>query len=327
MCLSSLPWRPHHNVILQPMGRRRQEGARALGGEDPRGGRPGPPSARRAFETTSGFRIRRLYTPADLEDHDYISADGFPGEYPFTRGVQPTMYRGGSGPCASTPASARPRSRTRATATCSRRGRRACRSPSTCRRRWATTPTTPLARGEVGKVGVAIDSLRDMETLLAGIPLDRVSTSMTINATAAILLALYVAVARAARRRAASARRAPSRTTSSRSTSRAATTSIPPAPSLRLATDIIAYCAGDDAALEPDLHQRLPHPRGRLDGRAGGRLHARQRHRLRRDACARAASTLDAFAPRLSFFFNAQSNLLRGGRQVPRRAPAVGARS
>ena len=102
----------------------------------------------------------------------------------------------GSGRCGSTRASAPPRSRTAATATCSSAARPASPSPSTCRRRSATTPTTRTPRARSAASGVAIDSLEDMETLLDGIPLERVSTSMTINATAAILLALYIAVAR-----------------------------------------------------------------------------------------------------------------------------------
>jgi hypothetical protein len=155
------------------------------------------PSERKAtFETTSGFRIRRLYTPADLEDHDYIASDGFPGEYPFTRGVQSTMYRGrfwtmrqyaGFGTAEESNA----------------RYRYLLSQGQTGSSIAFDLPTQlgydsdhDLARGEVGKVGVAIDSLRDMEILLADIPLDRVSTSMTINATATILLALYVAVAK-----------------------------------------------------------------------------------------------------------------------------------
>ena len=103
-------------------------------------------------------------------------------------------------------------------------------------------PDAPIARGEVGKVGVSIASLEDMADLFEGIPLDRVSTSMTINATAAILLALYVAVGRRQGVASEQAERARSRTTSSRSTSRAGPTSSRPAPSMRLITDMFAWC-------------------------------------------------------------------------------------
>ena len=171
-------------------------------------------------------------------------------------------------------------------------------------------PDHPLARGEVGRVGVAIDSLDDMRVLLDGIPLADVSTSMTINATAATLLALYVAVAdeHGVPRDAAVAAR--SRTTSSRSTSRAGRTSIRPRPSMRLITDTFAFCQARGAAVEHDLDQRLPHPRGRLRRGPGGRVHARRRHRLRRGGAARPGSTSTTFAPRLSFFFNVHNNLL-----------------
>ena len=94
---------------------------------------------------------------------------------------------------------------------------------------------------------------------------------------------------------------------------------------MRLITDTFAFCQTRGAALEHDLHQRLPHPRGRLRRRAGGRVHARRRHRLRRGGARRAGWRSTSFAPRLSFFFNAHNELPRGGRQVPRGAPAVGA--
>src|SRR5229473_3540326 len=112
------------------------------------------PERRERFTTTSGIEIKRTYEPDDVKDLDFLDDIGFPGEYPFTRGVQPTMYRG---------------------------------------RLW--TMRQYAASGEVGRVGVSIGSLDDMETLLAELPLDKISTSMTINATASILLALYLVVA------------------------------------------------------------------------------------------------------------------------------------
>ncbi|HJY88428.1 MAG TPA: methylmalonyl-CoA mutase family protein [Candidatus Acidoferrales bacterium] len=158
---------------------------------------PERPSERKEeFATLSGLPLKTVYSAEDLPSWDYDRALGYPGEFPFTRGVYPTMYRGrlwtmrqyaGFGTAAES----------------NRRYRYLLSQGQTGLSIAFDLPTQigldsdhPLARGEVGKVGVAIDSLEDMETLLEGIPLGRVSTSMTINATAAILLALYVAVAR-----------------------------------------------------------------------------------------------------------------------------------
>ncbi len=137
-----------------------------------------------------------LYTPADLEDWDYDSDVGYPGEFPFTRGVQATMYRGrlwtmrqyaGMGDAEES----------------NKRYKYLLSHGTTGLSVAFDLPTQigmdsdhAMAAGEVGKVGVAIDSIEDMERLFAGINLEKISTSMTINASAAILLALYIAVAR-----------------------------------------------------------------------------------------------------------------------------------
>ncbi|RMD85695.1 MAG: methylmalonyl-CoA mutase, partial [Candidatus Dadabacteria bacterium] len=150
------------------------------------------PERKERFETTSHIPIERVYGPAEGEYPDRL---GMPGEYPFTRGVQPTMYRGrfwtmrqyaGFGTAEES----------------NRRYRYLLEQGTTGLSVAFDLPTQmgrdsdhPLSRGEVGKVGVAIDSLEDMEILFDGVPLDRVTTSMTINATAAILLALYLVVA------------------------------------------------------------------------------------------------------------------------------------
>src|SRR5215813_8162282 len=147
-------------------------------------------------ETSSHIVVRPLYTPADLERWDHDQELGYPGEFPFTRGVQTTMYRGrlwtmrqyaGMGDAEES----------------NKRYKYLLANGTTGLSVAFDLPTQigldsdhELALGEVGKVGVAIDSLRDMEVLFDGIPLDKVSTSMTINATAGILLALYIAVAR-----------------------------------------------------------------------------------------------------------------------------------
>ncbi|MEK7204926.1 MAG: methylmalonyl-CoA mutase family protein, partial [candidate division NC10 bacterium] len=146
------------------------------------------PERQEAFATTSGIPLERVYTPLNLAGRDPERDLGFPGEYPFTRGVQPTMYRGrfwtmrqyaGFGTAEET----------------NLRFRYLLQQGQTGLSVAFDLPTQmgydsdhPMVAGEVGKVGVAIDSLADMERLLQGLPLDRVSTSMTINATAAILL-------------------------------------------------------------------------------------------------------------------------------------------
>ena len=153
--------------------------------------------------------------------------------------------------------------RTSSTAATSPRARPASRSPSTCPRRRATTRTTSLARGEVGKVGVSIAHKGDMHALLDGIPLDEMNTSMTINATAAWLLGLYVDGRRGERRRPRASSRARPRTTSSRSTSRAAPTPSRPEPSMRLIADTVAFTRQRDPELEPDQRLQLPPAGGR----------------------------------------------------------------
>jgi methylmalonyl-CoA mutase N-terminal domain/subunit len=152
------------------------------------------PERPQPFTTVSGKPIRRLYTPADVPDLDYQHDLGFPGEFPFTRGVQPTMYRGrfwtmrqysGFGSAAET----------------NRRYRYLLAQGQMGLSVAFHLPTLmgydsdhPQAAGEVGKCGAAIDSLQDMEVLLDGLPLDKVTTSMTISSTAAVAWAMYIAV-------------------------------------------------------------------------------------------------------------------------------------
>jgi methylmalonyl-CoA mutase N-terminal domain/subunit len=197
-------------------------------------------SPERRFLTASGLPRQRVYGPESLPP--YEEAIGEPGAYPFTRGLYPDGYRArmwtmrqyaGFGTAAES----------------NRRYRYLLSQGTTGLSVAFDLPTQigydsddPQAAGEVGRVGVAIDSLEDMEALLDGIPLDRVSTSMTINATAAILLALYVAVAR---------RRGIPETALSGTIQNdilkeyvaRGTYIYPPAASLRLVTDVIAYCA------------------------------------------------------------------------------------
>ena len=155
----------------------------------------GTPGAPRGFLTSSGTEIRDLYTPADLAGLDEDRDLGRPGEFPFTRGVQPTMYRGRFW-------TMRQYAGFATAAETNERFRYLLEQGQTGLSVAFDLPTqmgydsdAPEAIGEVGRVGVPISSLADMEILFDGIPLERVSTSMTINSTAAILLALYVAAA------------------------------------------------------------------------------------------------------------------------------------
>lgn len=147
------------------------------------------------FPERKEFAEKRLYTPLDVEDFDYNEKLGFPGQYPFTRGVQPTMYRGRlwtmrayAGFATAEETNARYKYLLEA-------GQTGLSVAMDLPTQIGLDSDAELSHGEVGKVGVAIDSLADMEKLFDGIPLDKVSTSMTINGPAAVLLAMYVAVA------------------------------------------------------------------------------------------------------------------------------------
>src|ERR1044071_4270699 len=147
-------------------------------------------------ETSSHIAVKPLYTPADLKGSDYESEVGYPGEYPFTRGVQATMYRGrlwSMRQCAGMGDAEESNKRYKYLLANGTTGLSVAFDLPT---QIGMDSDHPMSLGEVGKVGVAIDSIEDMERLFAGIDLTKISTSMTINATASILLALYVAVAR-----------------------------------------------------------------------------------------------------------------------------------
>ena len=153
------------------------------------------PERRPQFTTTSDIEVQRLYTPADHSDDAYLDSIGFPGTYPFTRGVQPTMYRGRFWTMRQYAGFGTAEESNRRYRYLLEQGQTGLSVAFDLPTQMGRDSDHPRAAGEVGRVGVAIDSLADMETMLAGIPLDKVTTSMTINATASILLALYLAVA------------------------------------------------------------------------------------------------------------------------------------
>jgi methylmalonyl-CoA mutase N-terminal domain/subunit len=153
------------------------------------------PERRASFATTSDIEIKRLYTPLDRAGEDYLSSAGFPGTAPFTRGVQPTMYRGRAWTMRQYAGFGTAEESNERYRFLLAQGQTGLSVAFDLPTQMGRDSDHALARGEVGRVGVAIDSLADMEIMLDRIPLDKVTTSMTINATAAVLLGLYLAVA------------------------------------------------------------------------------------------------------------------------------------
>jgi methylmalonyl-CoA mutase N-terminal domain/subunit len=260
------------------------------------------------FTTSWGAPLKPVYGPEDVGDGRTEDALGRPGEFPFTRGVHPTMYRGrlwtmrqyaGFGAAAET------NKRYRFLLEQGQTGLSVAFDLPT---QMGYDPDAPEARGEVGRVGVSIASVDDMADLFEAIPLDRVSTSMTINATAAILLALYVVVAR--RQGVAEARL--SGTTQNdilKEYIARGTYIFPPEPSLRLITDMFAYCRDRvprwNVISISGYHMR----------EAGCTAAQEVAFTLANaiayvEAARRAGLAVDDFAPQLSFFFNAHNNLL-----------------
>ncbi len=260
------------------------------------------------FTRSGGETVKSLYGPWDTKDQDYLEDIGFPGQYPYTRGVYPTMYRGrlwtmrqyaGFGTAKQT----------------NERFRYLLEQGQTGLSTAFDLPTqmgfdsdSARARGEVGKVGVAIDSIQDMEILFDQIPLDEVSTSMTINATASILLALYIAVADQQ-----GADRKQLRGTIQNDILKEyiarGTYIYPPRPSMRIITDVFGFCqeevpkwntvsisgyhireAGSTAAQEVGFTL------------ANGIAYV--------ESALEAGLDIDDFAGRLSFFFNVHNNFL-----------------
>ena len=153
------------------------------------------PERQKNFKLTSGMDIKPLYTPDDLSGFDVEEETGYPGEYPFGRGIQPTMYRGRLWTMRQYSGFASAEESNRRYLYLLQQGQTGLSLAFDLPTQIGYDSDSPSARGEVGKVGVPIDTLRDMEVLFKDIPLDKVSTSMTINATAPILLAMYIALA------------------------------------------------------------------------------------------------------------------------------------
>jgi methylmalonyl-CoA mutase N-terminal domain/subunit len=270
---------------------------------------PAPSTERKPrFTTISGLPVERLYTPSSVSSSDAESSPGLPGEFPFTRGIYPTMYRGrlwtmrqyaGFGSAAES------NQRYRYLLSKGQKGLSVAFDLPT---QIGMDSDHPLALGEVGKVGVAIDSLEDMEALFDQIPLESVSTSMTINATAAILLCLYVAVAR---KQGADLSKLSGTIQNDilKEYIARGTYIYPVRPAMRIVTDIFAWCR--DALPKWNTIS--------ISGyhiREAGSTAVQEVAFTLADGIAYVQAALDAglavdeFAPQLSFFFNAHSDLL-----------------
>ncbi len=260
------------------------------------------PERKAEFVNTSGIPVARVYTPLDLQAFDYAEQLGLPGQYPFTRAVQPTAYRGrfwtmrqyaGFGTAEET----------------NERYHFLLKSGQTGLSVAFDLPTQigydsdhPLAQGEVGKVGVAIDSLWDIERLFQGIPLDRVSTSMTINSPCAVILAMYLAVAEK-QGVAFDQLRGTVQNDILKEYPARGTYIFAPRPSMRLITDIFAYCT------EHVPQWNTISISGYHIREAGSTAVQEVAFTLANgiayvEAAIQAGLQVDQFGPRLSFFFN-----------------------
>lgn len=260
------------------------------------------------FLTSSETEIMNLYTPDQIEDLNYQDGLGFPGQYPFTRGVYPTMYRG-------KPWTMRQYAGFGTAEESNKRYKYLLEAGQTGLSVAFDLPTQmgydsdhDLSQGEVGKVGVAIDSLADMEVLFDGIPLDKVSTSMTINAPASVLLCMYMAVAEKQGVTPEQLSGTIQNDILKEYVARG-TYIFPPNPSLRIITDIFAFCSRNlpkwNTISISGYHIR----------EAGSTAVQEVAFTLANgieyvDRAIKAGLDVDDFAPRLSFFFNAHMNLL-----------------
>ena len=266
------------------------------------------PERKENFELTSGAKVERLYTPLDDRERDYNKDVGYPGEYPFTRGVQPTMFRGrfwtmrqysGFGSAEDT------NNRFRYLLDQGQTGLSIAFDLPT---QMGYDSDNPMAKGEVGKVGVAIDSIEDMEVLFNKIPLDKVTTSMTINSTAAILLSMYLVMAKKQgldwKKLGGTIQNDILKEYMARGTY-----IYPPEPSMRIIADIFEFCTAEvprwNTISISGYHIREAGCTAVQEVAftlADGIAYAQ--------AAIKAGLDVDAFAGRLSFFFNSHNNFL-----------------
>ncbi|MBU1080519.1 MAG: methylmalonyl-CoA mutase, partial [Spirochaetes bacterium] len=265
------------------------------------------PERKPAFATGSNSPVKRLYTPLDGAARDYLRDVSFPGEYPYTRGVQNTMYRGRFWTMRQYAGFSTAEESNKRYKFLLAQGTTGLSVAFDLPTQIGYDSDHALSQGEVGKVGVAIDSLADMEILFDGIPLDKVSTSMTINAPASVLLAMYIAVAE---KQGVSPDRLEGTIQNDILKEYVArgTYIFPPEPSMRLITDIFAYCSRNvpnwNTISISGYHIREAGSTASQEVAftiADGIAYV--------DAAVKAGLDVDAFAPRLSFFFNAHNDL------------------
>ena len=267
-----------------------------------------PAPKARPHRSPSGIEVDPVYGPGDLGGFDPAAKLGDPGHYPFTRGVHRTGYRSRAWTMRQYAGYGSAEETNRRFHYLLRRGQTGLSVAFDLPTQMGYDSDDPLAVGEVGRTGVPIDSVADMELLLDGIRLDEVSTSMTVNATAAILLALYVAVARR-QGVAASKLRGTVQNDILKEYIARGTYIYPPEPSMRLVTDLFAYCRDELPAWNTisisGYHMR----------EAGATAAQEVAYTIANaiayaDAALAAGLAFDAFAPRLSFFFAAHNDLL-----------------
>ena len=265
------------------------------------------PERKTPFLSTSGYEVKRVYSPLDIEEMDYNSDLSLPGEYPYTRGVQPTMYRGRFWTMRQYAGFASAEESNERYKYLLQQGQTGLSVAFDLPTQIGYDSDHPLSQGEVGKVGVAIDSLADMEILFDGIPLDKVSTSMTINAPAAVLLAMYIAVAE---KQGVSIEKLSGTIQNDilKEYIARGTYIFPPKPSMRLITNIFEYCAKEvpewNTISISGYHIREAGSNAAQEIAftiADGIAYV--------EAAIKAGLNVDDFAPRLSFFFNAHNDL------------------
>ena len=266
------------------------------------------PERKEKFTTGSNVEANRLYTPVDIKDFDYEKDLGYPGEYPYTRGVQPTMYRGRLWTMRQYAGFATAEESNERYKYLLEQGQTGLSVAFDLPTQIGYDSDHPLSEGEVGKVGVAIDSLKDMEILFDGIPLDKVSTSMTINAPASVLLAMYIAVAEKQGVSKDKLRGTIQNDILKEYIARG-TYIFPPEPSMRLITNIFEYCSKEvpkwNTISISGYHIREAGCTAAQEVAftlADGIAYV--------EAAINAGLDVDDFAPRLSFFFNAHNDLL-----------------
>jgi methylmalonyl-CoA mutase N-terminal domain/subunit len=261
-----------------------------------------------SFETSSGIPLRRFYGPADVVEDSGLTDLDVPGEFPFTRGIYPTMYRGRPWTIRQYAGFGSARQTNQRLRYLIDKGQTGLSVAFDLPTQVGYDSDDPMAAGEVGRVGVAVDSIEDMRALFEGIPLEEISTSMTINATAPVLLALYVALAD---ERGLDRRRLNGTVQNDilKEYIARGTYVFPPEPSMRLITDLVAWAAENVPGWNPIS----------ISGyhiREAGSTAVQEVAFTLADAIAyveagiKAGLDVDSFGPRLSFFFSAHNNLL-----------------